>query len=53
VKHPFSWNKVAVVGERQWWDRLLPIASALMPGEMRHFETAELQTAREWLQSGS
>lgn len=50
---PFSWNKVALVSDSKWLDGLIPVFSALIPGEMKSFGLEELNAAREWLNSGS
>jgi stage II sporulation SpoAA-like protein len=43
---------VAVVTEIEWYGRLAELAGALWPGlTIKHFEPAEVGSAREWLAS--
>jgi hypothetical protein len=49
LAHPRSWNKVALVGQKAWWDTLVPVLSALMPGEFQTFPPEDLVAARAWL----
>jgi hypothetical protein len=53
LKHPLSWNRIAVVSGGSAWDRLTPVMSALMPGEVKNFQPDELDAARSWLEHDS
>ena len=52
VKHPLSWNRIAMVSDSSWSARLTPVVSALMPGEVKSFRPDELEAARVWLEQG-
>jgi hypothetical protein len=49
LAHPRSWNRAALVAPEAWWSRLVPVMSALMPGEFRSFPLEEMAEARAWL----
>jgi hypothetical protein len=53
MKHPLSWNRIAIVSGRSAWERLTPIVSAIMPGEVKNFQPEGLEAARIWLAQGS
>jgi hypothetical protein len=52
LKRPLSWNRIALVSDSSWWERLTPVASALMPGEVKSFQPEELEAAKLWLAQG-
>lgn len=49
LKHPASWKRIALVSQRSWVDRLTPVISAMMPGEVRSFDPQEIEAAKTWL----
>ena len=49
MTHLRSWNRAALVAPPAWWDKLVPVLSALMPGEFRSFPPEELAEAKAWL----
>jgi len=49
LANPLSWRKMAMVSDQGWWRRLTPLVSAMMPGEIKSFETSELEAAKAWL----
>ena len=49
LAHPLSWRKIAMVSNEGWWGRLTPLVSAMMPGEIKSFDTSELDAAKTWL----
>lgn len=51
LKHPLSWDRIAVLSEKSRWDRLAPLVSALMPGQVKHFHSDQEAEALEWLAS--
>jgi hypothetical protein len=51
MSHPGSWRRAALVAPEAWWGRLVPVMSALMPGEFRTFATEA--EARSWLAAGA
>lgn len=50
--HPRGWKKVAVVSDADWLENSVKAFGWLIPGEVKVFETDDLDDAREWL-SGS
>jgi hypothetical protein len=52
LSHPRRWHRVALVAPEAWWSRLVPVMSALMPGEFRTFEPARQDDATAWLAAG-
>ncbi|HEX5345825.1 MAG TPA: STAS/SEC14 domain-containing protein [Pseudonocardiaceae bacterium] len=44
-----AWERFAIVTDLAWVDKLVRLMSWLIPGEMRVFPTAELNTAKEWV----
>ncbi|HYI23949.1 MAG TPA: STAS/SEC14 domain-containing protein [Thermomicrobiales bacterium] len=53
LSHPRAWHRAALVAPEAWWSRLVPVMSALMPGELRTFAPDHLAEARTWLASGA
>ena len=49
LRHPASWNRVALVTDAGWARAVMPIVSALIPGEARAFGPGELEAARAWV----
>jgi hypothetical protein len=52
LRHFIDLQRVAVVGDRPWEQWLTRIGSLLLAGEVRYFDTAELEEAQRWLLSG-
>jgi hypothetical protein len=53
LAHPRRWHRVALVAPEAWWSRLVPVMSALMPGEFQTFEPARQDEAKTWLATGA
>jgi hypothetical protein len=49
--HPFSWERIAVVTDHDGYRRLVKGFGFLVPGEIRVFDIAELDAARDWIAS--
>ena len=49
LRHPFSWEKVALVTDVDWMRRATNLFGFLMPGEVKVYGNAELDNAKEWL----
>jgi hypothetical protein len=49
--HLRSWERIALVGDADWLRRAVRGLGWLMPGEIKVFETKELDGAREWVTS--
>ena len=48
VRHPTSFERVAIVTDARWVAPALKVFSALMPGQARAFPLAELEAAKTW-----
>jgi SpoIIAA-like len=51
IGHLRSWERIAVVSDEDWLRRAIGGLGWLMPGEIRVFETDDLDDAREWVAS--
>ena len=49
VQHPKGWKKVAIVSDADWLENSLKAFGWLMPGEIKVFETDEVDEAKDWL----
>lgn len=49
--HLRSWERIAVVSDEDWLRRAIGGLGWLMPGEIRVFETDDLDEARQWVAS--
>lgn len=47
-EHHAAFKRIAVVSDREWVAHTLHAVSWLVPGELRIFELAELDQAKEW-----
>jgi hypothetical protein len=43
-----SWEKIAVVSDKDWVEHLVKAFGWMIPGEVRVFESDELDEAKEW-----
>jgi len=48
VRHPTSFERVAVVSDARWMAPALKVFSALIPGQARAFPLADLDAAKTW-----
>lgn len=46
-----SWERIAVVSDEDWLRRAIGGLGRLMPGEIKVFETDDLDDVREWVAS--
>jgi SpoIIAA-like len=46
-----EWERIAVVGDADWLRRAIHASSWAMPGEVRVFESDDLDEARAWISS--
>jgi hypothetical protein len=51
VRHPASYERIAVVTDAKWAGPALKIFSVLWPGQARAFPLAELEEAKAWAAS--
>ncbi|GAA4697199.1 hypothetical protein GCM10023215_39200 [Pseudonocardia yuanmonensis] len=49
VRHPTSYERVAVVSDETWLRPALRVLSLLVPGRLRGFPVAELEAAKRWV----
>jgi len=49
LKYRSSWERMAVVTDKDWLRHGMAVAGWLSPGEMRAFEPHELETAKAWV----
>jgi len=49
LRHPFSWEKVALVTDVDWMRRATNLFGFLTPGEVKVFSNSELDQAKEWV----
>ena len=49
AKHRKSWKKLALVSDADWLENSVKAFGWLMPGEVRVFETDDVDDALEWL----
>lgn len=48
VRHPASFERIAIVTDARWAARTVRIFSVLLPGQARAFPLAELEAAKSW-----
>ena len=48
VRHPASFERIAIVTDARWAARTIRIFSVLLPGQARAFPLAELEAAKRW-----
>jgi hypothetical protein len=49
VGHPRSWERIAVVADKEWVHKSFGLFGALVPAEVRIFRNAELDAAVSWV----
>ena len=49
VRHPTSYERVAVVSDETWLRPALRVLSLLVPGRLRGFPVVELEAAKRWV----
>jgi hypothetical protein len=48
VRHPASFERIAIVTDARWAAPILKILSVLWPGQARAFRLADLEAAKRW-----
>ena len=48
LKYRHSWDRLAVVTDKDWMRNAIAVAGWLMPGEIKVFEPGELEQAKAW-----
>jgi SpoIIAA-like len=49
LRHPFSWEKVALVTDVDWMRRATNLFGFLMPGEVKVYSNGEFDQAKDWV----
>jgi SpoIIAA-like len=49
AQHPKAWQKIAIVSDADWLENSVKAFGWLIPGEVKVFETGDLDDAKEWL----
>lgn len=49
ARHATEYERVAVVSDESWLRPAMRILSILVPGQVRGFRVAQLQSAKEWI----
>jgi len=49
AKHLKGWERIAVVSDEDWLEKSVKTFSWLMPGDVKVFETDEVDEAKAWL----
>lgn len=49
VSHPASYERVALVTDKDWMRHSVTVFGWMIPGEIKVFGTSELADAREWV----
>ena len=49
TKHLNAWTRVAVVSDADWLERSIKAFGWMMPGEIKVFESDDVDDAKEWL----
>ncbi len=53
VRHPASFERIAIVTDARWAGPMIRIFSVLWPGQARAFPLDELEAAKRWAAEGS
>jgi hypothetical protein len=53
LKHRSSWERFAVVTDKEWMRNAIAAFGWVSPGELRVFEPDQLDAAKAWLTAGS
>jgi hypothetical protein len=48
LKDPKAWEKIAVVSDKDWLKHAVQALGWMIPGEVRVFDLAELDAAKDW-----
>jgi hypothetical protein len=49
ARHATAYERVAIVSDESWLRRALRLLSVLVPGQLRGFPVAQLQSAKAWV----
>jgi hypothetical protein len=52
LKHRSSWERIAVVTDKEWMRNAIAAFGWISPGELRVFEPDQLDAAKAWMSAG-
>jgi hypothetical protein len=52
VRHPTSFERIAIVTDARWAGPAIKVFSVLMPGQARAFPLGQLEAAKSWAAGG-
>ena len=53
ARHTAAYERVAIVSDESWLGPALRVLSVLVPGRLRGFPVAQLQSAKAWVAAGA
>ena len=53
LRHPASFERIAIVTDARWARPMLEVLSVLLPGQARAFPLADLEDAKRWAADGA
>ena len=53
ARHTTAYERVAIVSDESWLGPALRMLSVLVPGQLRGFPVAQLQSAKTWVAAGA
>ena len=53
ARHTTAYERVAIVSDETWLGPALRMLSVLVPGQLRGFPVAQLQSAKSWVAAGA
>src|SRR6476659_9171561 len=53
ARHTAAYERVAIVSDESWLGPALRVLSVLVPGQLRGFPVAQLQSAKSWVAAGA
>ena len=53
ARHTAAYERVAIVSDESWLGPALRVLSVLVPGRLRGFPVAQLQSAKTWVAAGA
>jgi stage II sporulation SpoAA-like protein len=53
ARHTTAYERVAIVSDESWLGPALRMLSILVPGQLRGFPVAQLQSAKNWVAAGA
>ena len=49
AQHPKAWKRIAIVSDADWLEHSVKAFGWLIPGEIKVFDTDDVDDAKEWL----